>query len=144
MKDGRTLPASTRFTTGYDLNTGVVTLRISDTQINDVGFYTSIAENEVGADQTACTITIRQVPNIDRTPMVNPDAFRFLEQPTQARPQKEEPDNMRPPKVIIPLSDAKLEEGQNILLACKIDGYPRPKVTFFVLVNFDANFRKNN
>lgn len=129
LKDGRPLPAANRFTSNYDLNTGVVTLRISDAQTNDVGFFLAIAENEVGADQTSCNVSIKQIPNIDRRPMVNPDAFKFLEHPSHIQPRPDEAENLRPPKVIVPLSNAKLEEGQTVMLACKIEGYPRPKVS---------------
>lgn len=133
FKDSRPLPASTRYTTDFDLNTGVVSLRISDVQMNDVGVYTALAENEAGQDRTSCNTFIKQMPNIDTTPMVNPDAFRYLEHPNQAtsarRPDQDE--KLVPPKVIIPLSNVKLEEGQSVLLACKIEGHPRPKLTWF-------------
>jgi hypothetical protein len=47
FKDSMPLPASTRYTTDYDLNTGVVTLRISDVNMNDVGFYHAFAEVKI-------------------------------------------------------------------------------------------------
>lgn len=105
-----------------------MTCRISDIQTNDIGFYLAMAENDVGADQTSCNITVVRLPSIDRRPMVNPDAFKFLEHPSHHEPRPDDIQNLRPPKVIIPLSDAKLEEGQTVMLACKIEGYPRPKV----------------
>jgi hypothetical protein len=97
----------------------------------------AIAENEVGADQTSCNVTIIKIPNIDRRPMVNPEAFKFLEQPHE-KPRVEDIENLRPPKVIIPLSNAKLEEGQTVMLACKIEGYPRPKVIYNTIC--DSNY----
>lgn len=69
------------------------------------------------------------MPSIDEKAYVNPDAFRFLEQPIAA--QTVEPKHameLKPPKVIIPLTDVKLIEGQPIYLACKIEGSPRPNV----------------
>jgi hypothetical protein len=95
--------------------------------MNDVGHYTAVAENIVGKDQTNCNAYVNQMPNIDRTPMVNPDAFRYLEQPSDKN-KRQEVENVMPPKVIVPLSNVKLEEGQSVLLACKIEGLPRPKV----------------
>ena len=95
--------------------------------MNDVGLYVAIAENIVGRDQTNCNAYVNQMPNIDRTPMVNHYAFRYLEQQTDKN-KRPEIENVQPPKVIIPLSNVKLEEGQSVLLACKIEGIPRPKV----------------
>lgn len=132
FKDGTPIPASTRFTIDFDFSTGVVSLRINDAQMNDIGIYIALAENEVGSDQTQCEVTIQQMPNIDSTPMVNPEAFKYLEHPTYTRPKSlDELDNLSPPKVIVPLSNVKLEEGQTVILACKIEGYPRPKLTWF-------------
>jgi predicted DNA-binding antitoxin AbrB/MazE fold protein len=132
-KDSHPLPASTRYTTNYDLNTGVVSLRISDAFMNDVGTYTAVAENEAGQDTTSCQAAIKQMPNIDTTPMVNPDAFKYLEQPQpqSARNKGNDAPQMQPPRVLIPLSNVQLEEGQSVMLACKIDGAPRPKITWF-------------
>lgn len=104
--------------------------------MNDVGSYLAVAENEAGVDQTNCNAFIKQMPNIDRTPLVNPDAFRYLEQPATEKPRRDDQENLRPPKVIVPLSNVKLEEGQSVLLACKIEGYPRPKVNIWL--NFYA------
>ena len=138
FKDTKPLFASNRYTTDYDLNTGVVTLKINDAQMNDIGSYYAIAENEAGADQTNCKAFIKQMPSIDRTPMVNPDAFKYLEQPVSDRSKKRDIESMNPPKVIVPLADVKLEEGQTVILACKIEGAPRPKVFFFI-VKFSNN-----
>lgn len=132
FKDGTPIPASTRFTIDFDFSSGVVSLRINDAQMNDIGIYIALAENEAGSDQTQCEVTIQQMPNIDNTPMVNPEAFKYLEQPAYARPKSlDDTDDMSPPKVIVPLSNVKLEEGQTVILACKIEGYPRPKLTWF-------------
>ncbi|RNA22005.1 titin isoform X1 [Brachionus plicatilis] len=132
FKDGTPVPASTRVTIDFDFSTGVVSLRISDAQMNDIGIFIALAENEAGSDQTQCEVTIQSMPNIDSTPMVNPEAFKYLEQPSYARPKSvDELDELSPPKVIVPLSNVKLQEGQTVILACKIEGYPRPKLTWF-------------
>ena len=128
-RDSKLLPASNRYTVDYDLYTGIVTLKINEGLMSDVGTYLALAENEVGADQTSGTVFLKETPNIDNTPMVNPEAFRYLEHPTSERnPPKEDSELKYPPKVIVPLSNVKLEEGQSVLLACKIEGQPRPKV----------------
>jgi hypothetical protein len=144
VKDNRLLPASTRYTPEYDLYTGIVTLTINDAHMSDVGNYIAIAENEVGADQTQCQAFINQMPNIDNTSMINPDAFRFLEQPHKVAKRPEEAENMRPPKVIVPLANVKLEEGQSVMLACKIEGYPRPKVLILYKITFYLQFQNIN
>lgn len=109
-----------------------------------MGNYVVIAENPAGKDQTNCSVSVTFVPNIDETPLVNPDAFRFLEHPAQQKP-REEKDAMSPPKVIVPLANVQLTEGQPIVLACKIQGLPKPTVNiqFLLMLNFNCLKNKN-
>jgi hypothetical protein len=54
----------------------------------------------------------------------------FLEHPI-TKPIKDDSDDVVkyiPPHVIVPLSNVKITEGEPLKLACKIDGYPKPKV----------------
>lgn len=74
------------------------------------------------------------MPNVDQTPYVNPEAFKNLEKMPAPLPADESDTEMKPPKVIIPLTDVKLIEGQPIHLACKIEGVPRPKVNSSFIV----------
>lgn len=103
--------------------------------MNDLGTYIVVAENEAGSDKTFCSVFIQQVPNIDQTPMVNPDAFKYLEHPPNRRPHDvdEDNENLQPPKVIVPLQDLQLKEGEPCMLVCKIEGKPKPKVSFIPL-----------
>jgi len=39
--------------------------------------------------------------------------------------------NLVAPRVIVPLKDMELIEEEPVLLICKIEGKPRPKVCFF-------------
>lgn len=135
------MPASTRYTTDYDLNTNVVTLQIANAQMNDLGTYIVLAENEAGRDQTFCTVHVQQIPSIDQTPMVNPEAFRFLENPPQKKPLDvdEDNENLQPPRVIVPLQDLQLKEGEPVFLICKIDGKPKPKVGLFISISIDVD-----
>lgn len=98
--------------------------------MNDLGNYIVLAENEAGRDQTFCTVFIQQMPNVDNTPMVNPEAFKYLENPPVRKPHQvdEENENLQPPQVIVPLQDLQLKEGEPVLLVCKIIGKPKPKV----------------
>lgn len=102
--------------------------------MNDLGTYVVLAENEAGRDQTFCTVFIQQMPNIDQTPMVNPEAFRYLDNPQNRRPLEtdDENENLQPPRVIVPLQDLQLTEGGPVLLVCKIEGKPKPKVGLFL------------
>jgi hypothetical protein len=98
--------------------------------MNDLGTYVVLAENEAGKDQTFCTVFIQQMPNIDQTPMVNPEAFKYLEHPpVRKMPDQDDNEVLQPPKVIIPLQDLKMKEGEPVLLLCKIEGNPKPKVS---------------
>lgn len=108
-------------------------MRISNTLKNDLGNYTVVAENKAGKAQTSCQLRIDLQPNVDETPLINPDAFKFLDNPPSSAPQTKLPDDedkkrFMPPNVIVPLSNARINEGESVLLACKIDGFPKPKV----------------
>lgn len=97
--------------------------------MNDLGNYTAVAENPAGKDQTFCSVFVKLMPNIDDTPLVNPDAFRYLDHPHIHKPRDtDEIENVEPPKVVVPLQDLQLKEGEPIILMCKITGNPKPKV----------------
>lgn len=123
------MPASNRYETDYNLSTDIATLSINNALKNDIGNYLVLAENAAGKDQTFCKLYIKTSPNVDETPLVNPDAFKFLES-VPARPADEDNEKEKyfPPYVIIPLTDLNLTEGCDVRLACKVDGYPKPKV----------------
>jgi hypothetical protein len=129
FKDNKPLPASNRLIPNHNLNSGVVSLKITDVQMGDVGTYTAFAQNKYGQDQTYCSVLVIEIPGIDNKPMITPDAFRYLEAPKQQkRPDDKDRLNYQPPVFVIPLSNAKANEGQPIKLACKVEGYPKPKV----------------
>ncbi len=124
------MTASSRVTPNYDLNTNVATLKIDNAQMQDIGNYMIIGSNEAGQDRTECRVFVDEGPSVDETPNVDPNAFRFLEHPSSEKSERA-PDNdeqMTPPKVIVPLSNVKMDEGRNIILACKVIGSPKPKV----------------
>ncbi len=132
FKDNKPLIASNRLITNYNLNSGVVSLIISDAQLGDNGSYTAFAQNKIGQDQTGCVLQVTETPGVDNTSMVKPDAFRYLEGPKESRrPDDRDRANYQPPKFIIPLSNIKIDEGQHAQFACKVEGYPKPKVTSF-------------
>lgn len=129
FKDNKPLPASNRLVPNYNLNSGIVSLKIADVQMGDAGNYTAFAQNRAGQDQTFCSVYVVEIPAIDNKPMIKPDAFKYLEAPKEAkRPNENESVNYQPPIFIIPLANAKADEGETVQLACKVEGYPKPKV----------------
>ncbi len=130
FKDNKPLPASNRLITNYNMNSGVVSLKITDVQIADNGNYVAVAQNKAGHDQTMCFVQVQEIPGVDNTSMVRPDAFKYLEAPKQSRtPDDRDRANYQPPKFIIPLKNHNYEEGHSIQLACKVEGNPKPKVS---------------
>lgn len=132
-KDGEILPASTRYTTDYDLNTLVAYLKIEDARLTDIGKYLVVAENKVGQDQTSAETFVLDTANIDDRPLINPDAFKDLEKVPTFEPIEyvEDASKGKPPKFIIHLpSELKLFDGEKIRMKCKIEGYPFPKVNY--------------
>ena len=130
MKDGQPLPASNRFNTQYDINTGVARLKISDSHMNDAGVYSVVAENKAGTDHTDGQLVVQKAVNIDNAPIVNPNSFAYLRKPAETtRRDDDEAIPSFPPKVIIPLSNVQTTEGKPVTLACKIDGEPKPTVS---------------
>ncbi len=136
FKDSVILPAATRYTVNYDLSSNVATLKIDNAQMNDLGTYVVLAENEAGRDQTFCSVFVQDTPGIDQRPLVDPDAFKYLENPLNRNaPAKDDSnENLQPPVVIVPLKDIQLKEGEPVLLMCKIEGNPKPKVNTSALI----------
>ncbi len=130
FKDSEPLPASNRYETNHNLTNDMGSLKISNLQKNDIGSYLVVAENKVGKDQTFCKLSSNNSPDIDQTPYVNPEAFRYLEADPKNYSPKPDKDDVkhRPPVVIVPLSDININEGDSVKFVCKIDGYPKPKV----------------
>lgn len=131
-KNGISLPASNRYNQQYDIKTGVISLKINDVLDNDSGFYEVIVENNGGNDRTAANLIVGHMPSIDQRPIIDPNAFKYLNSPhtpTKSR-EAEEARNFQPPKVIIPLKDVRVHEDQPVTFMTKIIGYPVPKVGF--------------
>jgi titin len=122
------LPASNRLATSYDINTGVARLKINDSKLNDAGLYTVLAENKAGHDHTDGKLDVKKASNIDTSPIVNPNAFAYLNRPEPAR-NRVEKEEIIPPKVVVPLANVKVNEAKPIYLACKIIGKPKPVVS---------------
>jgi len=73
------------------------------------------------------------IPGVDIQPFISPDKFRNLDHvPPSTRPgEGEVPEEKRPPRVIVPLSDYVLEELMPVIFTTTIDaGAPMASVRF--------------
>ena len=124
------LPASSRYETDYNLTNGIATLKIKNSLKNDIGDYLVHAENPYGQDQTSCKLLLNLVPDVDKNSMIHPDAFKNLERvpDNKISPVVDKGKILMPPRVIIPLANVRIKEGEDFCLSCKIDGLPKPKV----------------
>ncbi len=135
MKDGKSLPASLRFNTEYSLPTGTATLTVAGALLPDCGNYTAVAENPAGKAYTTCQVFIKESAGVDTQPLTHPDAFRHLQHPQSAAEDSQTDDDVplnraKPPRVIHGLPNLRQLEGESVTMACKIDGFPKPTVSF--------------
>ena len=130
--------ASNRFNVIYEPKTGDIEVDIGYVNPTDAGKYECTAENVYGKDDTPTIMFIVEVPNIDYSPETkNPEKFNEIDKPAKLQKEPSLLDlNMRPPIILIPLSDQKLNEGKPLIFLSKIDGYPKPKVKLIVFNNF--------
>jgi hypothetical protein len=77
---------------------------------------------------------INIVPGSPGQPLISPAELRKLKPtPSSAQPAQEVPEAMRPPRVIVPLSDSVIEELMPIVLTTNIDaGAPIATVEIFL------------
>ncbi|CAF3722525.1 unnamed protein product [Rotaria socialis] len=73
------------------------------------------------------------VPGVDTQPFVSPDKFRNLDHvPSSVKPEEVPIEAMRPPHVIVPLSNCEIEELMPVLLTTTIDaGVPMASFTWY-------------
>lgn len=121
-----------RYSTKYDIPNRVIRLQILASRPEDQGVYTVRARNPVGSDETSCTLTIRPVAAVDTRPFVEPERFRPLEnRPLTVGSPDNQAQPLRPPKVLVPMNNVRLNEFQPIVLKSIIDaGYPMGKFTW--------------
>jgi hypothetical protein len=86
----------------------------------------------VGSDETTCKLTVRPVKSVDTRPFVDAERFRPLEhRPSTAGNIDDENQLLRPPKVLVPMNNVRLQEYEPIVLKSVIDaGYPMGKFTW--------------
>ena len=135
------MTASNRLRPRYDVATNEVLLQISDVRPEDVGQYLVVATNPAGKDQTAAKLSILPVKGINGRAFVLKDKFLNLERPEEEAkvpleikpstiPEEQKvPEEKRPPRVLVPLSDSVVEELMPVILTTKIDaGVPKALV----------------
>ena len=153
LKDGKPLPASLRFNTNYIIPSGIASLTVSGTLLTDCGNYTAVAENPAGKAYTTSQVFVKESGGIDVTPLTNPDAFKYLNRPQQhgkydspydSQTDEDIPLNRaKPPKVIHGLPNLRQMEGEPVVMACKIDGFPKPTVSTRSLVSISQTLNSN-
>ena len=118
LKDGKNLPQSLRFNTSYIVPTGMSSLTVTGTLQTDCGNYTCVAENPAGKAYTTSQVFVKES---------KPKSNRY--EPEDSQTDDDVPLNRaKPPKVIHGLTNQKLTEGETVVMACKIDGFPKPHV----------------
>jgi len=113
---------------------------VSGALLTDCGNYTAVAENPAGKAYTTSQVFVKESAGIDTAPITNPDAFKYLNKPQvhgkyESAEDSQTDDDVplnraKPPKVIHGLQNIKQLEGEPVVMACKIDGFPKPTVTF--------------
>ena len=162
MKDGYELTASNRHTSQYDLNTGVARLIIAGSVVSDAGVYSVVAENKAGADRTDARLDVERDAGVDSKPIASgsfaiyrPQELQQQQQQQQHQQQQQqvqqyydqsgyatseyEEEPAYPPRVIVPLKDLVVNEGQPATLMTKILGTPAPRVSFKLFKKFKLN-----
>jgi len=117
LKDGNPLPTSLRYSTDYNPDTGVCKLNVSGPLTSDSGNYTCVAENPAGKAYTTTQGVVKNTNKYDS----QDDSQSDSEVPLN---------RAKPPKVIHGLRDIKEVEGNPVSMACKIDGFPKPTLTW--------------
>jgi hypothetical protein len=127
---------SNRLRTRYEPVSNQVLLQIDDVRPEDVGQYLVVATNPAGKDSTVGSLNIIPDKGGDEDRASVPSSKRPRGQerrPLEVVPSPDQlnkvPQQMRPPRVLIPLSDSDVEESMPVILTTKIDaGEPVGKV----------------
>ena len=129
-KDLEPLAASSRCHTDHNASSGIALLKMTTTLPTDLGDYLILAESPLGRDMTSCNLSLDLEPTVDAASMVGAEALASLERGTlrTAARLREPARRIVPPRVVIPLSGVRIEQGTSFRMACKIDGVPKPEV----------------
>lgn len=105
-------------------------LKISDANLNDAGQYTVVAENKAGTDHTDGRLDVEKESVIDTKPIIDPNAFTYLNRPEQQpqTPRKDSRERVVPARIIVPLQNMNVPEGKPCRFVCRVEGHPTPSV----------------
>ena len=132
LKNDVELPISARIRTSHNPNSGVVSLKLDDTNVNDAGSYKVVAQNPGGVAETAGAVYVNKTPVIDMRPVIDLDAFKYLNRPEAPKPAQEVTQNYLPPNFVVGLpANCRLHEGEPLKLTCQVEGVPKPSVSDF-------------
>jgi hypothetical protein len=139
-KDDKPLLASTRLNITYEPKTGDIDFEFDFVKPIDAGLYKCRGENIYGEDTTLSSFLIIDVPNVDERPQnINPDKNLTLPLPDFVSFEPDQivdPSKGKPPKFIIHLPvELTFFDGDKVNMKCKVEGYPTPKVFFFINCN---------
>ena len=130
FKDDQPLKASDRFSTFYDMFTGMAILRLKTAFNDDRGTYTCVARNIAGTDSSTAQLLVQQAPGIDETSYINPDVLRKLEDSRLADIEPDQDFFKKPYFIRIP-KNTEVKEGTAVRFDCTAFGRPTPTLTWF-------------
>ncbi|RUS90390.1 hypothetical protein EGW08_001885 [Elysia chlorotica] len=90
---------------------------INDTELQDAGSYTCVAENTEGRISVEIPLIVNAIPRDER----------LSESPLVLKTKEE----TTPPKFIETFKDTPVVEGEALTLTCCVTGLPRPEITWF-------------
>jgi hypothetical protein len=143
LKNEQPLAASSRIKTSFNVSTGVCTVTIEDVNVYDAGAFKIRAENAFGRAETAGVVYVNPTSGVDARPVVDPNAFRYL-QPQQQQ-QQQQPHrstaHVDPHQQDVPMGECvapnfvvglppnfRIHEGEPVKLVCQVEGHPKPTV----------------
>ncbi|ESO99755.1 hypothetical protein LOTGIDRAFT_173543 [Lottia gigantea] len=124
LKDGDELEPGKKFKTAY--KDGVATLSIKDLDLEDGGYYTCVAKNELGDIKTSADLKIEEVRHRRKK--------KEGETASKLRTRKQSldtGDSEISPEFILPLLDQVKQVGDYIELTVTVRGRPDPEVVWY-------------
>lgn len=131
-KEGAPLQAAQRLAFNYIISEGKAIFLVSNVKMDDQGSYTITARNSSGEASCTAKLQVNVVPSVDDTSYVNPDVFHKFD--VKKRPSDSaEPSSGKEArlKIVEPLKDFHLVEGNQAIFYCKIDAHPKAETSWF-------------
>ena len=121
---------------------GQSVLKITKTSPKNSGCYMALAKNSAGKSMSSCNVIIKNASNVISNASIQPSSVRpkvsnqklnhtKIENKPGIQEESKSYDQLTAPTIIKPLSDASIEERQNLVLSCDIIGNPAPNVSWY-------------